>query len=224
MKTKMLSLTILILSAILTTKVSAHVILDYPEGGENFHMGDVVQIQWQVAIYHGPADWDLYFSSNGGVTWEPIAINLPESQLTYDWTVPNIETDSGRVKVIQDNEVGADYEDSSDDFIISTPAGIYEDGVYVYTFKLFYAYPNPFNPSTKIKYQISELSFVTIKVYDVLGNEIATLINEEKPVGTYEITWYADNLPSGIYFYRLQVYAPGRAGNFVETKKMVLMK
>jgi hypothetical protein len=79
-------------------------------------------------------------------------------------------------------------------------------------------YPNPFNPVTTIKYQIPELSFVTIKVYDVLGNEIETLVNEEKQTGTYEITWYAESLPSGVYFYRLQ------AGNFVETKKMVLMK
>jgi photosystem II stability/assembly factor-like uncharacterized protein len=79
-------------------------------------------------------------------------------------------------------------------------------------------FPNPFNPTTKIKYQIPELSFVTIKVYDVLGNKIATLVNEEKTAGTYEITWYAENLPSGVYFYRLQ------AGDFVETKKMVFLK
>ena len=58
---------------------------------------------------------------------------------------------------------------------------------------------------------------LSLKVYDVLGNEIETLVNEEKPVGTYEVTWYADNLPSGVYFYQL------KAGDFVETKKMVLM-
>jgi len=79
-------------------------------------------------------------------------------------------------------------------------------------------YPNPFNPSTKIKYQIPELSFVTLKVFDFLGNEIATLVNEEKPVGSYEVNFSATALPSGVYFYRLQ------AGSFIETKKMVLMK
>ncbi len=79
-------------------------------------------------------------------------------------------------------------------------------------------FPNPFNNSTVIKYSVPQISFVTLKVYDVLGNEIATLVNEEKNVGTYEITWTAENLPSGIYFYRLQ------AGNFVETKKMVLLR
>ncbi len=79
-------------------------------------------------------------------------------------------------------------------------------------------FPNPFNPSTTINYQIPELNFVTIKVSDVLGREFTTLINEEKPAGNYEVEFNGTNLPSGIYFYRLQ------AGEFVETKKMVLLK
>ena len=85
-------------------------------------------------------------------------------------------------------------------------------------FRLDQNYPNPFNPSTKIKYLIPQSSNVVIKVYDILGNEIETLVNEEKQIGTYEITWYAENLPSGVYFYQL------RAGDFVETKKMLLIK
>ena len=87
-----------------------------------------------------------------------------------------------------------------------------------FQFQLYNNYPNPFNPTTKIKYQLPELSFVTLKVYDVLGNEVAILVSEEKPIGTYELIWHSENLPSGIYFYRLQ------AGSFVETKKMVLLK
>jgi N-acetylneuraminic acid mutarotase len=79
-------------------------------------------------------------------------------------------------------------------------------------------YPNPFNPSTKINYSIPEITFVTLKVFDVLGNEIAALVNEEKPAGTYQINYSSDKLPSGIYFYRLE------AGSFIETKKMVLLR
>jgi len=79
-------------------------------------------------------------------------------------------------------------------------------------------YPNPFNPSTKIKYTVPHSSNIVIKVFDILGSEIETLVNEEKPVGTYELTWYVGNLPSGVYFYQL------RAGSSVETKKMVLLK
>jgi hypothetical protein len=79
-------------------------------------------------------------------------------------------------------------------------------------------YPNPFNPNTTIKYQIPQNCFVSLKVYDILGNEIKTLVNDEKPAGNYELTFNATNFPSGVYFYRLQ------AGSFVETKKMILLK
>lgn len=79
-------------------------------------------------------------------------------------------------------------------------------------------FANPFNPFTKIKYSVSQTLRIQIKVYDVLGNEITTLIDEEKPAGSYEITWNALNLPSGVYFYQL------KAGGFIETKKMVFIK
>jgi hypothetical protein len=86
------------------------------------------------------------------------------------------------------------------------------------TYSLAQNYPNPFNPTTKMNYQIPELSFVTLKVYDVLGSEIATLVNEEKPVGSYVVEFNARDLPSGIYFYKLQ------ANKFTQVKKMILLK
>ncbi len=79
-------------------------------------------------------------------------------------------------------------------------------------------YPNPFNPSSSLSYSIAKSVLVTLKVYDVLGTEIETLVNEEKSTGTYELNWNASNLPSGVYFYRLQ------AGDFVQTRKMILLK
>ena len=79
-------------------------------------------------------------------------------------------------------------------------------------------YPNPFNPSTTIKYQTPELSFVTIKVYDVLGSEVAVLVNEEKPAGSYGVEFDASKLSSGIYYYKII------AGDFVDVKKMILLK
>jgi hypothetical protein len=85
-------------------------------------------------------------------------------------------------------------------------------------FLLSQNYPNPFNPSTKIKYSVPKSSNVVIKVFDILGNEIETLVSEEKPAGTYEVTWYAEQLPSGVYFYQL------KAGGFVQTRKMLLLK
>lgn len=79
-------------------------------------------------------------------------------------------------------------------------------------------YPNPFNPTTTITFQIPEKNFITLNIYDVLGKKIVTLINEEKSVGSYKVSFNASELTSGIYFYRLQ------AGEFIETRKMVLIK
>ncbi len=79
-------------------------------------------------------------------------------------------------------------------------------------------YPNPFNPITNLEFGISNLGFVTLKVYDVLGNEVKTLVNENKPAGRYTVTFDGSNLSSGIYFYKLE------AGNFSEVKKMTLLK
>jgi hypothetical protein len=86
------------------------------------------------------------------------------------------------------------------------------------TFSLEQNYPNPFNPTTSIQYAIGSRQIITLKVYDVLGNEIATLVNEEKPAGEYEVEFNASELTSGIYFYQL------KSGSFVETKKMILLK
>lgn len=85
-------------------------------------------------------------------------------------------------------------------------------------FSLFQNYPNPFNPVTTIRYTIGDYGPVLIKVFDVLGNEVSTLVNEEKPAGRYSIVFDAGNLTSGIYFYRL------KAGSFSETKKLILLK
>lgn len=85
-------------------------------------------------------------------------------------------------------------------------------------FELFQNYPNPFNPVTNIKYMISNNGYVNLKVYDILGKEIKTLVKEYKKAGAYEVSFSAQNLPSGIYFYRLNV------GDFSDTKIMTLIK
>lgn len=86
------------------------------------------------------------------------------------------------------------------------------------TFSLSQNYPNPFNPLTRISWQTSDGVYQTLKVYDMLGNEITTLVNEYRPAGSYNVEFNANNLSSGVYFYKLV------AGNYTETKKMMLMK
>lgn len=84
--------------------------------------------------------------------------------------------------------------------------------------QLYQNYPNPFNPVTNLKYRISENGFVSLKVYDVQGREVAVLADEQKPAGEYQIQWNAGEFGSGIYFYRLHV------GNYSEVKKMLLLQ
>jgi hypothetical protein len=86
-------------------------------------------------------------------------------------------------------------------------------------------YPNPFNPSTKISWQSSTDGHQSLKVYDVLGNEVATLVDEFKEAGNYEINFDASSLSSGVYFYRIAInWDKLQSGSFVETKKMILTK
>ena len=98
---------------------------------------------------------------------------------------------------------------------------LFAQGNDISTPKNFYLeqnYPNPFNPSTTISYSISSATPVKLKIYNVLGNEIATIVNEQLPAGNYTVEYDAYNLPSGIYFYTLTT------NDFSETKKMTLVK
>ncbi|GEM_PF-1932565 len=124
----------------------------------------------------------------------------PEDLLAYD---ANIAMGSNSSKLFRGN-------DTDKEQTISKEAGEY--------FRLFENYPNPFNPTTKISYSLSEASFITLKVYDILGREIVTLVNENKPAGKYEVDFDASELPSGVYIYTLRV------NGFVQNKKMVLLR
>ncbi len=88
----------------------------------------------------------------------------------------------------------------------------------IFTYHLEQNYPNPFNPTTNITYSIPQSGQVQLRVYDVLGNKITTLVNEQKPVGTYEVEFNANNLSSGIYFYKIV------SGNYTNIKKMILLR
>jgi hypothetical protein len=194
----------------------------------------------------GPVDSTAYFagffsySSDGGETWSDPEKFTPEEPLR-DWRYPSI---AERVPVAVGDEeiftvhivaqgdsipgstvnsappmpvgVTAQYYHFSAEVVIIPPS-VGDDGTLT-SFTLEQNYPNPFNPYTTIKYSIPSQSFVQLKVYDVLGNEIANLVNEEKLSGSYTVNFNASNIPSGVYFYKLQ------AGLFTETKKMILLR
>ena len=98
--------------------------------------------------------------------------------------------------------------------------------VYPESFSLSQNYPNPFNPVTNIKFEIPKTGFVKITVYDLLGREVTSLVNEQMQPGSYSVDWDASNFPSGVYFYRLEAGDPstGSGRSFVESRKMVLIK
>jgi len=100
----------------------------------------------------------------------------------------------------------------------SVVTAVEDDEIIPMEFKLEQNYPNPFNPSTIIRFAVPEKSNVILKVYDILGSEVATLVNTDMDIGRYEVEFRADNYSSGIYIYKIS------AGNFVSTKKMVLIK
>ncbi len=79
-------------------------------------------------------------------------------------------------------------------------------------------YPNPFNPSTAIGYSLPQTAVVSLRIFNTLGEEVVSLVSEQKEAGYHQTTWNASNVPSGIYFYRLRV------GDFTETKKMILLR
>jgi photosystem II stability/assembly factor-like uncharacterized protein len=136
---------------------------------------------------------------------------------TYTYTDKNLNSGSYNYRIKQiDFDGSYTYYNLEETVEINSP----------FSFELSQNYPNPFNPSTKIKFTIpnvethrdASLQKVTLKIYGILGNEIATLVNEEKPAGEYEVEFDAKNLSSGIYYYQLI------SGNYIETKKMILLK
>ncbi|MBK7631077.1 MAG: PKD domain-containing protein [Ignavibacteriales bacterium] len=113
----------------------------------------------------------------------------------------------------------ANYDFIIDNWMVTTPTDVEEDDQIVpEKFALLQNYPNPFNPSTRITYNIAHRSNVSLKIYDLLGKEIVTLVNEQKEVGTYDVQFDASKLSSGVYIYSIQ------AGDFLESRKMILMK
>lgn len=157
-------------------------------------------------LWAGTDSNGVYYSTNGGVSWIQQNDGLDDITSVGVFSLPDgyIYAVTSQGYIYRSSTKVTDVEAQR----TNVPSN----------FSLSQNYPNPFNPTTTINYYIPKTSFVTISVYDVLGREIETLVNEEKPVGTYNVGFNASKLTSGIYFYRMQ------AGDFVETKKLIVLK
>jgi len=158
-------------------------------------------------------------STNGGANFTKINEGLPNNPKTSALGVrviqrlDNIEVLETYVGLFENSNNGAKI------FKRTFPIGIHQISTKVpNVFSLSQNYPNPFNPMTKIKFDVAKVSNVNITVFDVLGRHITTLINEKLEAGTYETEWNANNVPGGVYFYRIETE------NFSETKKMLMVK
>ena len=158
-------------------------------------------------VFAGTENSGVYYSSNLGETWNEINNGLGNLNII------SLVVGTDYIYALSEGELA--WRRPLSEIITSVEE---QKGKLPDNFILEQNFPNPFNPSTTIRYSIPTSDFVTLKVYDVLGNEVATLVNEEKPAGSYEVNFNASQLSSGIYFYKLQ------AGSFVETKKMILLR
>lgn len=167
-------------------------------GGDFTHAGSV------TANYI--AAWDGYYD-----TWTPIGSGMNSS--VFALTVFNNKLiAAGNFSMADSSNVGYIAQWNG-------PIGIKSISSEVPNkYSITQNYPNPFNPTTKIKFELPKSSFTTLTVFDALGKEVATLVNEKLNAGSYEETWNASDFSSGIYFYRIN------AGEFTETKKMILVK
>ena len=115
------------------------------------------------------------------------------------------------------NPPGSTAPSSAFAFLVGTPSSVSGNEAPV-EYRLFDNYPNPFNPSTTIKFSIRESNIVTLKIYDISGKEVASLVNARLNAGTYQMKWDAANFSSGIYFCSIQ------SGSFKDVKRMTLIK
>jgi len=134
------------------------------------------------------------------------------------WTYNHVFTSAGNNPYYCEPHGGPGGFGMSGVVVVQNPVSVSDDELIAEKFELMQNYPNPFNPSTNIEFRISDRVFVSLRVYNILGDEITTLINEEKQSGVYEAVFNASGLASGMYLYKLHV------GSFFETKKMILMK
>ncbi|NMB81045.1 MAG: T9SS type A sorting domain-containing protein [Ignavibacteria bacterium] len=208
-----------------------------------------IYVGTQTNIYSGMPGRGVFKSSDFGATWVNLTNGITTSEISQLATVGNgiiFTSGAGNNAIFRSTNFGNTWSQFSNGLPNNSAVGpicITKSG-YIFTsvnniiYKIFdpltglnynpytipfelilyQNYPNPFNPTTTISFSVPNSQFVMLKVYDILGREISTLVNEEKQPGNYEVKFDGNNLASGIYYYQI------RAGQFVDTKKLVLLK
>jgi hypothetical protein len=178
----------------------------------DFYLSDLIYFQgklftWGRNLAPSNVSTEIYYSTNLGDSW----INMSEGINSSDLYMTSLLASNNFL-------FAATSEHGLWRYDLSTLVDVDDEETFPTEFSLSQNYPNPFNPTTSIEYIVAGSEYVTLKVYDLLGREVATLLDEYKPAGSYEVEFDASHLSSGTYFYRLT------AGAFVDTKKFILLK
>ncbi|MCB1184874.1 carboxypeptidase regulatory-like domain-containing protein [bacterium] len=195
--------------------------LTAPAGGGSYDVGATVPVTWNHADDTGVVHVEIRLSTDGGATWDTVLAAGAFNQ-TWDWTVPDLPGTTNRVKVICHDAAGNAAESASAaDFTISSVSGA--DDVPVTRVALGRNHPNPFNPRTSLRFSLPARQEVSLKVYDVNGRLVRTLVAEMRDAGVHTVVWNGEDdrggrAASGLYFARLV------SGNVVQTRKMTLLK
>jgi hypothetical protein len=190
----------------------AHVQPESPLGGEHYYPGTNTTIKWFEAQDHGENNWDLYYSIDDSPDWIVIAVDLPEDTLEYVWTLPTVESNRVKVRIVQDNKTGTDYESVSNFFTISvnppepeiitgfaTAVHLQEEALWSEN------YPNPFSTATDIHFSVPNRSRVVLTILNLQGKIILQGSDAVFNSGEYHFTWKPGDIPSGIYLYRINI-------------------
>ena len=201
---------------------SPYITVLYPNGSEEFFGDSTYIIRWQDNL-SDMVNISLFKNNTLSLV---LADSIISETNAFSWQVPDsVQKDSVyKIKItdLKDKNV---FDASDGNFIINTIAvGVNKTNNVVKNYKLYHNYPNPFNPSTVIKYDLPKTSRVTISIFNVIGQRIAVLVKEIQNEGTHQVIWNAKNIASGVYFYKIKATGINNKDEFVSFKKAVLIK
>lgn len=199
---KMLVRIFSILSLILVsfTFAQGHVVLETRLTGESFEPGETIKINWAILVDHDQIDWGLYFSKDGGDTWEPIEEGLPLYQLTYEWSAPYLESDKMLIQIVQNNDMTEDYFDISDTFAIhseTTPALDLSD-----LKPDIFVSPNPVSHVARLTIH-SPIQDLQVSILNAHGQLVEKLFESARTGEDHLYYWHTDKIGSGMYFLEI---------------------
>ncbi len=194
----------------------------FPSGGEMLSQDSIYIIRWDDNI----SDSVRIELLQNNTLLSVIDSGLVSATNAYRWHVSsNLTADSTyKIKIVSLSNPNLTAMSKGDFTVISGVSGIKSSVATIKAFELYQNFPNPFNPSTVIKYSIPQASDVNISIYNVIGQKVETLVNEYENEGTYEVNWNASNLSSGVYFCSIRAKAQNGVKEFYSVKKMILLK